>query len=822
MKVFLPIVTVLLILCMHGCYDNPISSESEQSVPIEWLGALSTPPLNPALHNAYYDENSKVSLIWSGTAWDTMSIFGLDGTCVEWLGSFPTPPQTPLKNQAYLNTTENLSFIFNGTLWDTLALSGKEGVSMTWKGTLPEAPLNPARFWAYRNSIDSTVYIFDGVVWEALVVDGVNGLPVIWKGALPEAPKHPQIPQLNWAYYNTTLATSFVFNGTTWDILSKDGLVGEDGKMVMWLGSFAIAPPFPFINCAYFNTDDKCAYLFEASGWKIISSSGKDGLSIVWKGSLPDYPPNPTKNWAFYHTIERNSYIFNGVKWDILCKDGKNGKDGISILWLGELSRHPDNPKLNWTYYNVTEGITYRYDGTAWQIMCKDGQDGDDGKDGDDGENGESNVKIVERLREDGDSVVLVHNFNSEKVSTIGQFKIPGNYDIIYNYTQIPDHWRSGFEEVLDVPLYECPTDSQDRVLLKREDGTLLHGWIEKEGLYKGGKFAPIDLQGNIGAITTITNSHINALAIHELPNSTLISLYIHLDRENSLVLAKQTIEDTVITKDIIASNIVNFRSVTLSDGSIGIVYISSDNSLIYQNINRDETITAPTLIKIPEDTEFIIGALQNEELIIIEEANRVSTRTIVSKMGTTLHSNSSEIFQTWPTSNVIQNSSGSIFYSQLTYPGGKNPLANGYIVTLSPTGAFKCKTLLETRKRLENLIKLDAETFCTPLYDYNSSLFLTSFNFKMEALDSVSISKDTHESAQQITKIDNNTLAYTYIDKNKHTVNFKVLKRSDKKPHLVLKNLDKNSTVLINKSGRQLWLQVTAINDGRKHVTSK
>lgn len=51
-------------------------------------------------------------------------------------------------------------------------------------------------------------------------IAGDNGISIIWKGTFTAAPLNPLI---NWAYYNSALRTSFVYDGTTWQVLAKDG-----------------------------------------------------------------------------------------------------------------------------------------------------------------------------------------------------------------------------------------------------------------------------------------------------------------------------------------------------------------------------------------------------------------------------------------------------------------------------------------------------------------------------------------------------------------------------------------------------------------------
>jgi hypothetical protein len=56
--------------------------------------------------------------------------------------------------------------------------------------------------------------------------------------------------------------------------------------------------------------------------------------------------------------------------------DGSNGSDGISIAWKGYLSSPPENPEINWAYYNSVDGKSYIWDGLSWNIMTQDGLPG--------------------------------------------------------------------------------------------------------------------------------------------------------------------------------------------------------------------------------------------------------------------------------------------------------------------------------------------------------------------------------------------------------------------------------------------------------------
>jgi len=83
-------------------------------------------------------------------------------------------------------------------------------------------------------------------------------------------------------------------------------------------------------------------------------------------------------------TLSSCSYI---ASW-LQGPTGPAGQDGISIVWLGSYSTAPGSPSTNDAYYNTTDGVSYIWDGSEWQVLAQDGMDGLDGLNGIDGTNG--------------------------------------------------------------------------------------------------------------------------------------------------------------------------------------------------------------------------------------------------------------------------------------------------------------------------------------------------------------------------------------------------------------------------------------------------
>ena len=163
-------------------------------------------------------------------------------------------------------------------------------------------------------------------------------MSIVWRGTYPS---HPADPQLNWAYYNSTDRASYIYDGTSWHVLTRDGIDGSDGQQ---------------------------------------------GTSISWQGTYPSHPADPQLNWAYYNSADRVSYIYDGTSWQVMAQDGTDGvdgtdgepgasgTDGVSIVWQGTYTSHPTDPQVNWAYHNSVDGISYIYDGSTWSLLCRDGQ----------------------------------------------------------------------------------------------------------------------------------------------------------------------------------------------------------------------------------------------------------------------------------------------------------------------------------------------------------------------------------------------------------------------------------------------------------------
>lgn len=244
-----------------------------------------------------------------------------------------------------------------------------------------------------------------------LIVTACNNEPqvvdkITWKGDYASAPSNPSKYD---SYYNTTDGCSYIYDGTQWTLLAKQGASGEkgekgdaglDGQSIDWKGSYANAPTSPSNLWAYFSTSDGCSYIYKNGSWELLAGCG---TSIRWLGSFDTAPENPTLYAAYYNTTDGCSYIYDGTQWTLLTKQGAQGEkgetgdtgaqgekgekgdkgdtgeqgaagaDGQSIIWKGSYSTAPSNPVELWAYYNTGDGCSYIYQNSKWNLLASSG-----------------------------------------------------------------------------------------------------------------------------------------------------------------------------------------------------------------------------------------------------------------------------------------------------------------------------------------------------------------------------------------------------------------------------------------------------------------
>ena len=282
------------------------------------------------------------------------ALYAADGLSIEWLGSLANHPSSPTKNQAYYNTFDKKSYLWDGDSWEIMAMDGAPGPQGIQGDVGPQGE--------------------QGIQGEP----GKDGASLQWLGSFPS---EPVSPNTNDAYYSTTNKTAYVWNGTSWNVLAKDGEVGPQGIQG------------------------------DTGPQGTPGATGANGVSLIWLGTLDAAPASPSINHAYYNSTDKISYVYTGVTWSVLSKDGAigaqgiqgeqgevgtSGANGVSIQWLGSFDSAPTSPTLNQAYRNNIDKISYVWNGT-WTPITYDGSKGDKGDKGDQGDQGPAGVGLNNR-----------------------------------------------------------------------------------------------------------------------------------------------------------------------------------------------------------------------------------------------------------------------------------------------------------------------------------------------------------------------------------------------------------------------------------------
>ena len=194
-----------------------------------------------------------------------------------------------------------------------------------------------------------------------------------------------------WAYYNITDGCSYIYDGSTWQLLARkgtDGATGSGDGSIRWRGTFAnvneVYEPAPLD--AFFNTTDGCSYIYNGTNWVMLAQAGEDGKDGT-DGT-------------------------NGTNG----KDGEDGEDGKGINWRGSYSTANDisSPKYLDAYWNTTENCAYVYNGSEWTVLIKGPASGGTGS--------SSNTNIGSEL---GANVVGTTLISWDSTLATGEIRIP-------------------------------------------------------------------------------------------------------------------------------------------------------------------------------------------------------------------------------------------------------------------------------------------------------------------------------------------------------------------------------------------------------------
>lgn len=91
----------------------------------------------------------------------------------------------------------------------------------------------------------------------------------------------------------------------------------------------------------------------------LLDGRNLEGTNITFLGSFAQHPNNPLEGQAYYNTTDRCSYLYSGGHWHLLVRDGKDGRDYEYIYTRNNMiDLAPDRPDSKQQDDYVPEGWT--------------------------------------------------------------------------------------------------------------------------------------------------------------------------------------------------------------------------------------------------------------------------------------------------------------------------------------------------------------------------------------------------------------------------------------------------------------------------------
>ncbi len=224
-------------------------------------------------------------------------------------------------------------------------------------------------------------------------LQGPAGVSINWLGELSV---NPASPSLNQAFYHTVDGKSYIYNGATWQILAQDGEQGEQGL----IGPAGPQGPQGVAGTGLENKGNWVTGTTYNSGEYVFAeSSSTPGVNSMFICQTDSYlsstsPKDDSTNWVEFEAPQgpQGDIGPQGPKGDT-GSQGSQGIPGVSINWLGDQMDFPISPSLNQAFYHTSEGKSYVYNGSTWQIISQDGIQGPMGPAGPQGNQGPQGIQ---------------------------------------------------------------------------------------------------------------------------------------------------------------------------------------------------------------------------------------------------------------------------------------------------------------------------------------------------------------------------------------------------------------------------------------------
>ena len=134
-------------------------------------------------------------------------------------------------------------------------------------------------------------------------------------------------------YDNSATDTFLVYNGAN-GAVGINGTNGTNGISLNWLGSFAVAPVAPNLNDAYYDTVLGTSYIWDGASWQIVAIDGTDGLNgAPGTPGAPGAPGAGNIQTGFFNQIAGNGTFTVPLGVTQLFVEIIAGGAGSSFYW---------------------------------------------------------------------------------------------------------------------------------------------------------------------------------------------------------------------------------------------------------------------------------------------------------------------------------------------------------------------------------------------------------------------------------------------------------------------------------------------------------
>lgn len=313
-------------------------------ISVQWQGSLSNAPSSPSLNYAYYNLSSLKSYIYDGTNWQLMCQDGAIGPQGPQGTTGPTGSAGPTGSQGPTGPTGPQG---------PIGPQGAAGTGLTNKGN-----------WTTSTSYNSGDYVFD----RSLVNAAINSMWICKNGPFSSSTQ-PYQDAAHWVEFEAPAGPQGTQGPTgatgatgTAGATGPAGPAGNNGVSIQWLGSLASAPGSPTLNQAFYNSSNKISYIWNGTSWQILAQDGTPGSSGPQGPQGIQGPAGPLVAGTTGQTLRHNgtSWVANST----IFNDGTN----VGIGNPTPTYKLDVNGTLNVSSYMKLGGQLYDYNTSAGSL----------------------------------------------------------------------------------------------------------------------------------------------------------------------------------------------------------------------------------------------------------------------------------------------------------------------------------------------------------------------------------------------------------------------------------------------------------------------